>query len=171
MTTNQQLDVYNTQTGSAVNVSLDATNDGEDHRRQETQLGNNFSTPETIENHQANAADNHEGQQGSLPATSAVPTATNGTADHYGIPYDLTFEPYSNTLSKTNIEPYTGEPVQWSDWRNRFDFMIRNTPLTNSQTIACIQGLVTGKAKDAILHFHCNRQIYNDALQELETKF
>ena len=70
-----------------------------------------------------------------------------------------------------NIEPYTGDPLQWSDWRSRIDFMIGNTPLSNSQKIAYLQGLVTGKAKDAILHFHCNGQFYNDALQELERKF
>ena len=70
-----------------------------------------------------------------------------------------------------NIEPYSGDPLQWSDWRSRFDFMIGNTPLSNSQKIAYLQGLVTGKAKDVILHFHCNGQFYHDALRELERKF
>ena len=170
-TANQQLEVANTQTGRAANFSLDTANDEEDHRRPQTQSDNSSSTPETIENHQTNAADNQEDRQGSLPAASAVHTATHATADHYGIPYDLTFGPYLNTLSKMNIEPYTGDPLQWSDWRSRFDFMIGNTPLSNSQKIAYLQGLVTGKAKDAILHFHCNGQFYNDALQELERKF
>ena len=87
------------------------------------------------------------------------------------IPYNLTFGPYLNTLPKMKIESYTGDPLQWSDWRSRFDFMIGNTALSNSQKIAYLQGLVTGKAKDAILHFHCNGQIYNDALRELERKF
>ena len=108
---------------------------------------------------------NQEDRQGSLPAASAVHTATNATADHYGIPYDLTFGPHLNTLSKMNIEPYTGYPLQWSDWRSRFDFMIGNTPLSNSQKIAYLRELVTGKAKDAILHFHCNGQFYNDFLE------
>ena len=58
MTANQQLDVAITQTGRAANVSFDATNDGEDYRRQQTQLDNNSSTPEPIDNHQSNAADN-----------------------------------------------------------------------------------------------------------------
>ena len=49
--------------------------------------------------------------------------------------------------------------------------MIDNTPLNNSQKIAYLEGLVTGKAKDAILHFHCNGQFYKDALLELERKF
>ena len=171
MTANQQSDVANTQTGRAANVSFDATNDEEDHRRQQTQPDNSNLTPETVNNHQANAADNQEDRQGSLPGASAVHTATNVTADHYGIPCDLTFGPFLNTLPKMNIEPYTGDPLQWSDCRSCFYFMISNTPLSNSQTIAYLQGLVTGKAKDAILHFHCNGQFYNDALQELERKF
>ena len=70
-----------------------------------------------------------------------------------------------------NIEPYTGDPLQRSDWRSRFDFMIGNTPLSNSQKIAYLQGLVTRKAKDPVLYFHCNGEFYNDALQELERKF
>ena len=145
-------------------MSLDATNDEKDHRRQQTQADNSSSTPENIDNHQAKAADNREDRQGSLPAASPVHTATNATEDHYGIPYDLTFGPFLNTLPKTNIEPYTGDPLQWSDWRSRFDFMIGNTPFNNNQKIAYLQGLVTGKAKDAILHFHCT-------LQELKRKF
>ena len=77
-----------------------------------------------------------------------------------------------NTLPKMNIEHYTGDPLQWSDCRSRLDFMIGNTPLSNSQKIAYIQGVVTEKAKDAVLHFHCNGQLYNnDALQELGRKF
>ena len=60
MTANPQLDVANTQTGRAANVSLDATKDEEDRRRQKTQLDNISSTPESIEKHQANAADNQE---------------------------------------------------------------------------------------------------------------
>ena len=170
MAANQQTDVANTQTGRAANVSFDATNDKEDHRQQ-TQRDNSSSTPETVNNHQANAADNQEDRQGSLPAASAVLTATNAITDYYGIPYDMTFGPYLNTLPKTYIEPYTGDPIQWSDWRSRFDFMVGNTPLSNSQKIAYLQGLVTRKAKDAILHFHCNGHFYNDALQELERKF
>ena len=52
MRANQQLDVDNTQTGRAANVSFDATNDDEEeYRRQQTQLDNNSSTPETIDNH------------------------------------------------------------------------------------------------------------------------
>ena len=82
MTANQQPGVANTQTGRAANLSFDATNDDEDHRRQQTQPDNSNSTPETVNNHQANAADNQEDQQGSLPAASAVHTATNATADH-----------------------------------------------------------------------------------------
>ena len=70
-----------------------------------------------------------------------------------------------------NIEPYTGDPQQWSNWRSRFDFMIGNTPLSNNQKIAYLQGRVTGKVKDAILHFHCNGQFDNDDLQHLERKF
>ena len=70
-----------------------------------------------------------------------------------------------------NIEPYTGDPLHWSDWRSRFHFMIVNTPLSNSQKNAYIQGLVTGKANGAIIHSHCNGQFYIDALQELERKF
>ena len=45
MTANQQLDVANTQTGRAANVSFDATNYEEDHIRQQTQLHNISSTP------------------------------------------------------------------------------------------------------------------------------
>ena len=131
MTANQQTDVANTPTRRAANVSFDATNDEEDHRRQQTQPDNNSSTPTSVNNHQAKAADNQEDRQGSLPAASAVLTP-DVTADHYGKPYDLTFGPYVNTLPKMNIEPYTGDPLQWSDWRNRFDFMIGNTPLSNS---------------------------------------
>ena len=171
MTTNQQTDIANTQTGRAANVSFDVTNDEEDHRRQQSQPDNSGATPETANNHQANAADNQEDRQGSLPGASAVHTATNATADHYGIPYDLTIGPYLNTLPKMNIEPYTWDPLQWSDWRSRFDFIIGNTPLSNSQKIAYPQGLVTGKAKETILHFHCNGQFYNEALQELQRKF
>ena len=168
MTANQQLDVANTQTERAANVTFDATND-EDHRRQQTQLDNSSSTTETIDNHQANAADNQEDRQGSLPAASVAHTATNATADHYGMPYNLTFGPNLNTLPKVNNEPYTADPLHRSDWRGRFDFMIDNTLLSNSQKIAYLQGLVTGKAEDAILHFHCNGQFYNDAQQEIES--
>ena len=96
MTANQQPDVATTQTGRAANVSSDATNK-EDHRRQETQPDNSSATPETVNNHQPKAAKNQEDRQGSLPAASAVHTATNATAEHYGIPYDLTFGPYLNT--------------------------------------------------------------------------
>ena len=171
MTTNQQTDIANTQTGRAANVSFDVTNDEEDHRRQQSQPDNSGATPETANNHQANAADNQEDRQGSLPGASAVHTATNATADHYGIPYDLTIGPYLNTLPKINIEPYTWDPLQWSDWRSRFEFIIGNTPLSNSQKFAYPQGLVTGKAKETILHFHCNGQFYKEALQELQRKF
>ena len=94
MSANQQLDVFNTQTGRAAKISFDATNDEEDHRRQQTQPDNSSLTPETIDNHQVNGADNQEDQLGSLPTASAVHTTTNGaTTDHYGIPYDLTFGP------------------------------------------------------------------------------
>ena len=171
MTANQQTDVANTQTGRAANASFDATNDEEDHRRQQTQPHNSSSTPETVNNHRAIAADNQENRQESLPAASAVHAATIATADHYGKPYDLTFGPYLNTLPKLNIEPYTEDPLQWSDWRSPFDFKIGNTPLSNSQKVAYQQGLVTGKAKGAILHFHCNGQFQYDAPQELERKF
>ena len=145
MTANQQPDVANTQTWRAANDSFDATNDEEDHRRQQTQPDNSNSTPETVNNHQANAAaDNQVDRQGSLPTASAVHAATNATADHNGIPYDLTFGPYLNTLPKMNTDLYTGDPLQWSDWRRRFDIMIGNTPISNSQKIACLQGLVIG---------------------------
>ena len=46
MTANQQPDVANTQTGRAVKVSFDATNE-EDHRRQQTQPDNSNLAPET----------------------------------------------------------------------------------------------------------------------------
>ena len=133
-------------------------------------MDNSSSTQEIIDNHQANAADNQVDEQGSLLAASAVHTSLNATADDYGIPYDLTFGPYLNTLTKMNIEPYTGDPLQ-SDCRGRFDFMIGNTPLSNCHKIAYLQGLVTAKAKDVILCFYCNGQFYIDALQELERKF
>ena len=64
-----------------------------------------------------------------------------------------------------------GDSLQWFDWRSRFDFMIGNTPLSSCQKIAYLQGLVTGKAKNSILHLHCNGRFYNDVLQELERKF
>ena len=60
MTANQQLDVANNQTERAANISFDATNDEEDHRRQQTQPDNSNSTPQTVNNRQANAADNQE---------------------------------------------------------------------------------------------------------------
>ena len=69
MTANQQLDVANTQTGRAAI-------DEEDHRRQQTQLENSSSTPETTDNHQANAAANQDDRKGSLSATSVVHTTT-----------------------------------------------------------------------------------------------
>ena len=93
MRTNQHLDVANTQTARAANVNLD----DEDQRRQQIQQDNNSPNPETVDNHQTNAADNQEDRQRSLPAAYAVHTATNATADHYGIPYDLKFGPYFNT--------------------------------------------------------------------------
>ena len=116
MTANQQPDAANNQTGRAVNVDFDATNEEEDHRRQQTQPNKSNSAPVTVNNHQANAAENQEDRQGSLPAACAVHTATNATADHrdYGIPYDLTFGPYMNTLPTMNLEPYTGNPLLWS---------------------------------------------------------
>ena len=58
MTVNPQLDVANTQTGRAANVSLHATKDEEDRRRQKTQPNNSSSTPETVDKHQPNAANN-----------------------------------------------------------------------------------------------------------------
>ena len=79
-----------------------------DHRRQQTQVDNTSSTPETIDSHHANATDNQEDRQGSLPAAFAVHTATNTkTKCHYGIPYHLKFGRYLNTLPKMNIEHYT----------------------------------------------------------------
>ena len=57
MTAKQQTDVANTQTGRAANVSVDATFDEEDHRQEQTRPDNSSSTPETVNNHQANAAE------------------------------------------------------------------------------------------------------------------
>ena len=82
MIANQQLDVANTQTGLAANVNFDTTNE-EDHIRQQTQPVNSSTTPYTIDNRQTNAADNQGDRQGSLPAPSAVHTATNATTDYY----------------------------------------------------------------------------------------
>ena len=60
MTANQQLDVANTQTERAANVSLDRTNDEEDHIRQQTRQDNSSSTSGTVDNYHVNAADNQE---------------------------------------------------------------------------------------------------------------
>ena len=60
MTANQQLDVANTQTERAANVSFDRTNDEEDHIRQQTRQDNSSSTSGTVDNHHFNAADNQE---------------------------------------------------------------------------------------------------------------
>ena len=68
-----------------------------------------------------------------------------------------------NTLPKTNIE-------HWVPSLRILEFMIGNTPISNSQKIAYPHELVTGKAK-AILHFNCNGKFYNDALQKLGRKF
>ena len=70
---------------------------GHEQQRQSDNIG---STPVVTNNHQSKAVDDQEDQQGSLPAISAVLTATIATTYHYGIPFDLTFGPYLNTLVK-----------------------------------------------------------------------
>ena len=105
MTANQQLEVAKTlklkQDVQPMSVSTQPT-------IKKITDDNSSSAPETIGNHQAHATDNRADREGSLPAASAVHTATNATADRYGISYELRFGPYLNTMPKTNIEPTLG---------------------------------------------------------------
>ena len=81
------------------------------------------------------------------------------------------FNPYLQSLPQIKLEPFVGDPLEWSDWSSRFQFMIGDTQMTNNQKIAYLQGLTTGRAKDAIERFKCNGDLFHRALDELRQRF
>ena len=81
------------------------------------------------------------------------------------------FNPFSQSLPQLQLDPFDGNPLKWSDWSSRFQFMIGNTQMTNDQKIAYLHGLTKGRAKETIEAFKCNGDLFHRAMEELRLGF
>ena len=84
---------------------------------------------------------------------------------------DSQFYLYRNALPKINLDTFDGDPKKWTEWNSRFQFMIGQAPLSSSQKIAYLQGLVKGRAKEVIQSFGCDGNYYEEAIVELKRRF
>ena len=81
------------------------------------------------------------------------------------------FNPFLQSLPQLQHDPFDGNPLKWSDWSGRFQFMIGNTHMTNDQKIAYLQGLTKGRAKETIEGFKCIGDLFHRAMEELRLRF
>ena len=94
----------------------------------------------------ANAASFSSAYQSAAPE---IPTVSVPSIGNLGVSQrnDSQFYLYRNALPKINLDTFDGDPTKWTDWNSRFQFMIGQAPLSSSQKIAYLQGLVEGRAK------------------------
>ena len=137
------------------------------------------------------------GQIESIPVTSSLPEELRPTAalpdyiSHKSTNTTTDFSPASapthqlttaapttthtptflHSLPKINLDTFNGNPLLWGDWHRKFSFLIGNQSLSPDQKMAYLQGLVTGRARDAIKHYNCNGALYQEALNTLNRKF
>ena len=78
---------------------------------------------------------------------------------------------YRNALAKIKLDTFDGDLTKWTDWNSRFQFVIGQAPLSSSKTIAYLQSLVKGIAKDVIQSVGCDGNHYENVIAELKRRF
>ena len=75
-------------------------------------------------------------------------------------------------LPPVQISKFDGDPLAFHDWINIFKASVHeNRSISQTHRITYLQNSVSGKAKDLIRGYSCNRAFYNVAVAEFESRF